>query len=86
TAISGAQINVAWGAALGIVENYQVERRRPNETFALRATMAGDVQLYADVGLLPGSTFEYRVRAMNATGPGGWSNVATATTPSPPTR
>jgi hypothetical protein len=78
-AISPIQIDLVWGAARGIVEDYQVERRQPNGVFANLATVGGDVLVYADLGLPAGTTFEYRVRARNATGAGGWSNVAVAT-------
>lgn len=84
SAISPMQIDLAWGAARGLVENYQVERRRPNETFVLHKTLAGDAQVYADLGLPAGTTYEYRVRAVNETGPGSYSNVATATTHAAP--
>jgi titin len=83
-AISPIQIDLAWGAARGIVENYEVERRRPGDAFALLATLAGDAQVYADLGLPAGTTYEYRVRAVNESGPGLYSNVATATTHAAP--
>lgn len=78
--ITPTQINLGWGPARGIVAQYEIERRLPGQDFANHATVSGDVVVFADLGLAPSTTLEYRVRARNETGPGAWSNVASATT------
>jgi len=79
-AITPSQINLGWGPARGIVAGYEIERRVPGGEFGYRDTVAGDIVVYADFGLAPATTLEYRVRARNASGAGAWSNVAAATT------
>lgn len=78
--ITPSQINLGWGPARGIVAEYEIERRMPGGEFVHRDIVAGDIVVYADFGLAPATTLEYRVRGRNASGAGAWSNVAAATT------
>ena len=51
----------------------------------LLATVDSNVTTYADTGLVPETTYFYRVRALNSAGPSNYTNIADATTlPGPP--
>jgi hypothetical protein len=79
TAASGSQINLAWTDNSTNEINFLIERSPDNVTFNLVAAVTTGVTNYADTGLAPGSTYYYRVRAGNAGGNSGYSNVASAT-------
>ena len=79
TAASGSQINLAWTDNSTNEINFLIERSPDNVTFNLVAAVTAGVTNYADTGLLSGSTYYYRVRAGNAGGNSGYSNVASAT-------
>jgi chitodextrinase len=87
----GNGINLTWVASTDNVgvANYRVERCQGVAciNFAQIATPIGAT--FADTGLLPGTSYSYRVRAADAAGNlSGYSNTATATTASdatPPT-
>src|SRR5438874_4554532 len=89
TAVSGSQINLSWTASTDDVgvTGYPVERcQGPGCTsFAPIATARGAT--YSDTGLGANTSYSYRVRATDAAGnPSGYSEVASATTLSPPPR
>jgi PKD repeat protein len=83
TAASSTQINLAWTAStddIGVT-GYDVYRRPLGGTFTQIAATTGTGTTYADSGLTPLTTYEYRARARDAAGnASGLSNTATATT------
>src|ERR1051326_302021 len=86
TASGSTQVNLSWGAATDNVgvTGYRVERCAGAgcSTFAQIATPTGTS--FGDTGLTAGTSYSYRVRATDAAGNlGGYSNVASAATPSP---
>jgi hypothetical protein len=80
TAASGAQINLAWTDDSTNEINFLIERSPDNVTFTLIAAVTAGTTNLTDTGLLPGSTYYYRVRAGNTGGNSSYSNVASATT------
>jgi titin len=48
------------------------------------ATAGPNISAYRDAGASPGTGYLYRVRSFDATRVSAWSNVASATTPQPP--
>jgi rhamnogalacturonan endolyase len=80
TAASGAQISLVWTDNSTNEINFLIERSPDNVTFTLIAAVTAGTTNLTDTGLLPGSTYYYRVRAGNAGGNSGYSNVASATT------
>ena len=83
TAISGSEIDLAWGASTGShgVTGYQLERCQGVgcSNFAQIATPVGTSD--KDTGLSVNASYSYRVRAVDSVGNvGPYSNVATATT------
>jgi hypothetical protein len=87
TVVSSSRINLAWTASTDNVgvTGYRVERCQGAgcTSFSQIATPAGTS--YGDTGLSGNTSYNYRVRAADAAGNlGGYSNVATATTLTPP--
>jgi hypothetical protein len=71
-------INLDWGVSSGAA-TYEVERRGSGQFLRIGIRI---VTSYSDVGLFPGTSLTYRVRALSATGArSGWSNYATAVVP-----
>ncbi|HET7766638.1 MAG TPA: fibronectin type III domain-containing protein, partial [Burkholderiales bacterium] len=84
TAASSTQINLAWAAATDNVgvTGYRLESCAGAgcSNFAQIAAPAGTS--FGNTGLTPGTSHSYRVRAVDAAGNlGGYSNVASASTP-----
>src|SRR5207302_3857460 len=87
TAVGGSQINLSWTASTDDVgvTGYPVERCQGAgcTSFAPIGTAGGPT--YSDTGLGANTSYSYRVRATDAAGnPSGYSEVASATTLSPP--
>lgn len=82
TAGSASQIDLAWDD-IADETLYEIQRRESGGTFAVVAIVAPNITAYSDVGLVPNTTYGYRVRGINGGGPGPYSTTAMATTPDP---
>src|SRR5206468_2469649 len=86
TAVSGTEIDLSWGAAsdnVGVT-GYQVERCQGAgcSSFAQVATPAATS--YNNIGLSAGTSYSYRLRAVDAAAnPGPYSNAFTTATHAP---
>jgi titin len=80
-AVSCSQINLAWQDNSDNEDLFRIERSENGTTFAEIDTVGPNVTSYSDTGLDESTTYWYRVRACNAAGCSGYSNVASATTP-----
>jgi PKD repeat protein len=78
---STAQINLKWTDNSTSESSFRIERCQGTGCagFAEIAFVGANVSSYANTGLTTGATYSYRVRAMNAAGGSGYTNVATAT-------
>jgi len=85
TAVSTTEIDVSWANQVAET-GYRVERSLDERNWILVTTTAADVTSYANTGLVGGTRYIYRIRAVNA---GGYStpsaNVSTYTVPLAPT-
>jgi hypothetical protein len=81
-AVSGNEIDVSWGDVSGEYL-YQVERSPDGVSWAAVIQTSADVTQFIDRSVLPGITYQYRVRSFNASGFSAPGNVGAATTPSP---
>jgi hypothetical protein len=81
-ATSRTKIQLNWSDNSNNETGFQIERCRGNRctNFARVATVGANVTSFADVGLSRGTTYTYRVRAVNEVGASAFSNTATATT------
>ena len=78
----GAEVLISWTPGVGNVRNYQVERRAtpcPRICISMIHTDGAGTS-YRDVGVAPGRTHVYRVRAMYANGRSIFSAFASITT------
>ncbi|HYO09422.1 MAG TPA: NPCBM/NEW2 domain-containing protein [Tepidisphaeraceae bacterium] len=82
TAVSSPQINLTWADNSGNETGFIIERSPDGATgWAQVGTAAQNATSFANTtGLSAGTQYFYRVRATNAVGPSGDSNVASATT------
>jgi fibronectin type 3 domain-containing protein len=72
--------NLTWDYS-GITQvTFEIERRTGGGTFAKVGTTPGTAHTFTDpdAGLVAGTVYDYRVRAVSAGGPSGYSNIATA--------
>ena len=76
TAASHTEVQLNWAPAGAAVSELQVERAIGSGAFLSVASLAGSATSYRDVGLTPGTTYRYRIRAC---GDGGCSDFTTAT-------
>ena len=82
--VSQTRIDLAWTDVAGEA-GYKIERKlagASDTAWAQIGTTAPDVVVYQDAsGLLPGTSYNYRVRAWTTGGNSGYSNTAFALTP-----
>jgi fibronectin type 3 domain-containing protein len=83
-AASTSQINLSWSDNSSSETGFEIYRSPDNSSWALVTTAAANATSYANSGLAGGTRYYYRVRAVNASGPSGYSNSADAVTLGPP--
>jgi Concanavalin A-like lectin/glucanases superfamily len=85
TAASASQINLAW-VDNASAETAQVLQRSTDAAFSAPTSISlgPNAQAYSDSGLAAGTTYWYRVRAVDASNGSAWSPVASAATQSAP--
>jgi hypothetical protein len=81
-AISRATIQLNWSDNSNNETGFQIQRCKGNRctNFARVATVGANITTFTDVDLPRGTTYTYRVRAVNAVGASTFSNTAIATT------
>lgn len=80
-AIQGNAVNLTWNDNSDNETGFQVERQVSGGSWTLLTTVSAGVTSFTDGAVAAGTTYDYRVRAINAGGPSGYSNTATVTTP-----
>jgi PKD repeat protein len=83
TAPTNTSASLTWSDNSNSETGFRVERCQGAgcTSFAEVATVAAGLASYANTGLTAGTSYSYRVRAVNSTGFSPYSNVATVTTP-----
>ena len=75
-----SQINLSWTDNSTDEMGFRIERRTVDSAFMEITTVGADTTSYSDTGLLPYTTYYYRVRAYNLSENSPYSNQASATT------
>ncbi len=80
------RIDLSWQAPVGEPTGYEVEWSLDGaaDWVAVDPAHVGTDTTYGHAGLTADTEYFYRVRAVNAAGAGGWSELASATTPAAP--
>jgi fibronectin type 3 domain-containing protein len=83
-AVDTSRINLSWSASSGVVDGYHIQRRPASGGgWAAVDTVPGNQTSFQDKGLASATTYQYRVRARNASGFSEFSAEASATTAAP---
>lgn len=81
TTLSGSRIALSWNDNSDNESGFYIERATGlNGPWNQIASVGADITSFEDVGLMPNTTYRYRVRAYNATGNSNYSNISSATT------
>ncbi len=83
-ATSYSAVSLTWADLSGNETGFEIEQSTDGTTFNRITTTGANVTTYGQTGLNGSTHYYYRVRAVNAIGPSGYSNVADATTPQAP--
>jgi fibronectin type 3 domain-containing protein len=79
-AVSGGEIDLSWNAAAGAV-SYTVQRAPHGSSSFTTVSSGSSATTFNDTTVGGGTSYDYRVAAVDAGGTGAYSTVATATTP-----
>ena len=84
-AISDSQISLTWNPPINAtgITGYQIEYKTDSTSYSI-LSITGNLTTYLNTGLLPNTTYTYRVSAINSAGIGNSSNEYSITTPSIP--
>jgi hypothetical protein len=82
TAVSSSAVDLTWTDNSSNETSFAVERSPDGTTWTvLNSSLPADTTSYRNTGLAASTSYRYRVKATNAAGSSGYSNVATVTTP-----
>ncbi|MBE0646079.1 MAG: S8 family serine peptidase [Bacteroidetes bacterium] len=84
TAVSTSAINLSWADNSNDESGFYIERSSDGITFTQIASVGAGVSSYSNTGLGSSTQFYYQVRAWNAFGTSAYTNIASATTLTPP--
>lgn len=84
TPLSASSVRLDWVDRANNETAYELYRAVGNGAFALLATLGNNAVDYTDTNLTAGTSYSYRVRAVNAAGPSAYSATAVAVTPDVP--
>ncbi len=80
TVISSSQINLSWTDSSNNEAGFRIERSLDGVTWSGIASVGANVVTYSNTGLLPGTTYYYRVSSYRVWGAFNPSNISIATT------
>lgn len=81
TTVSSSKIDLAWTDTTTSETGFQIERKVGNETtWTLLSTPGANATSYTQAGLLPSTSYSYRIRAIDAESVSPWSPTTAAFT------
>jgi C1A family cysteine protease len=85
TAVSSSQINLSWTDNSDDETGFAIERCQGSgcTNFVQIATVGANITTYSNSNLTGNTSYTYKVRAYNAGGNSGYSNIVSVTTPFP---
>ena len=85
-AAASSAVSLAWSDKSANEQTFQIERCTGIGCggFAQIGQVGANVTAFNDTVIAPGTTYSYRIRAVNTSGASAYSNVATTTTPAAP--
>jgi hypothetical protein len=83
SAVSASEIDLTWQESSTNQTGFTIQRSsNGGNSWTQIAQVGGSVRSYADTTVSRKKSYSYRVQAYNGAGSSGWSNVASASTPS----
>ena len=85
SAVSGSatRADIVWADNSPNEMGFKIERSTDNQNFSVIGQVGANNRLYRDQGLTPNTFYYYKIKAYNAAGESGYSNVASTQTGSP---
>lgn len=77
---SDRQVTVTWGLSGEAATEVKIERADASGAFTPLTTVGGGSKTYVDTGLQPGTAYQYRVQACNASGCSGFAGPVSVST------
>ncbi len=77
-------IRLTWADRSSNESHFRLEMSQDSISWAVAANPGRNIESHAQGGLAPGTTYWFRIRAENTDTASAWSNVASATTHTPP--
>ncbi len=80
TSITATSVTLSWSDNSNNETGFIIERQNSDGTWSQVGSTASNVTTFSNSGLTSGTTYAYRVRAENASGPSAFSNTYSLTT------
>jgi subtilisin-like proprotein convertase family protein len=78
--VASRRLELKWVDNSNNEQNFKIERSTNNQSFTEIRILGADIIGYNDTGLIPNTTYYYRVRASNSLGNSNYSNIASGVT------
>lgn len=66
--VTGSAVTLAWEDRSSVETAFEIWRRAPDESFVLAGRTVANAETFTDAGLIPSTTYDYKIRALNNQG------------------